>query len=394
MAGLIQRRSFSKLFLSVLLLSLSPPQPWDRGAGTTGAADISDFFNYGLTEEDWLEYGEQQLAIRQELNDAARQKRAPDPNIIPVTPKAPEAQGSRVAVDNSAAAKAGDPTVVGDGMCTLCPPAEGTAAENGDGTPTVMGPAASSSSSAVKNESPEKQQQQEQQQTAAPAAPIADVPVGPGGAWGAGAMPGSHLARLIEEQERNLQGPSTPVDSGGPAALHSSDPRGSDPRNPTGANSHYEPSADNPSSHQQGGGRDQYEDSYGQQQQQQQQDHYGGGGRAYRGGRGGGRFGGRHGGRGYYQGGRGGGGRGYDESSYGQQDYYAGDSGGRGYRGGRGGGGGRFGGRGGGGRYQGGGRGGYNNQNEDAAGGGGGADYYNRKRSRDGGGGDSRSWRR
>ena len=57
-------------------------KPWERGAG-----DVTDFFNYGFTEEDWLEYGEQQLMIRQELIDASRQKRAPDPSIVPVVPK-------------------------------------------------------------------------------------------------------------------------------------------------------------------------------------------------------------------------------------------------------------------------------------------------------------------
>ena len=57
-------------------------KPWLRGAG-----DVTDFFNYGFAEEDWLEYGEQQLMIRQELIDANRQKRAPDPSIVPVIPK-------------------------------------------------------------------------------------------------------------------------------------------------------------------------------------------------------------------------------------------------------------------------------------------------------------------
>lgn len=63
-------------------------KPWLRGAG-----DITDFFNYGFSEEDWLEYGEQQLLIRQELIDASRQKRAPDPSIVPVVPKV---RGGRV----------------------------------------------------------------------------------------------------------------------------------------------------------------------------------------------------------------------------------------------------------------------------------------------------------
>ena len=56
-------------------------KPWER----TG--DITDFFNYGFSEEDWLEYAEQQLLIRQELIDASRQKRPADPSIVPVIPK-------------------------------------------------------------------------------------------------------------------------------------------------------------------------------------------------------------------------------------------------------------------------------------------------------------------
>mmetsp|Transcript_14679 Transcript_14679/g.31308 ORF Transcript_14679/g.31308 Transcript_14679/m.31308 type:complete len:373 (+) Transcript_14679:104-1222(+) len=59
-------------------------KPWER----TG--DITDFFNYGFSEEDWLEYAEQQLLIRQELIDASRQKRPADPSIVPVIPKRPK----------------------------------------------------------------------------------------------------------------------------------------------------------------------------------------------------------------------------------------------------------------------------------------------------------------
>ena len=56
-------------------------KPWARGG------DMTDFFNYGFSEEDWLEYAEQQLMIRQELIDANRQNRASDPSIVPVIPK-------------------------------------------------------------------------------------------------------------------------------------------------------------------------------------------------------------------------------------------------------------------------------------------------------------------
>ncbi|MGK3736910.1 MAG: hypothetical protein ACI90V_003753 [Bacillariaceae sp.] len=54
---------------------------WERGG------DMTDYFNYGFSEEDWLEYGEQQLMIRQELLDANRQNRPPDHSIVPVIPK-------------------------------------------------------------------------------------------------------------------------------------------------------------------------------------------------------------------------------------------------------------------------------------------------------------------
>lgn len=68
-------------------------KPWMRGSG-----DIADFFNYDLQEEDWLEYSQQQLQIRQELIDAARQKRSIDQSIVPVTPRIPALQTPRVAV--------------------------------------------------------------------------------------------------------------------------------------------------------------------------------------------------------------------------------------------------------------------------------------------------------
>jgi hypothetical protein len=67
-------------------------KPWIRGG------DMTDFFNYGLLKEDWLEYAEQQLLIRQELTDASRQRGPPDPTVVPVTPRAPQKQTPKVAV--------------------------------------------------------------------------------------------------------------------------------------------------------------------------------------------------------------------------------------------------------------------------------------------------------
>lgn len=68
-------------------------KPWTRGVG-----DMTDYFNYGLTEEDWMEYSQQQLMIRQELSEANRQKRPPDPTIVPVMPRKPRSQNPKVAV--------------------------------------------------------------------------------------------------------------------------------------------------------------------------------------------------------------------------------------------------------------------------------------------------------
>jgi len=49
-----------------------------------------------MSEEDWLEYAERQLTIRQELTDANRQKRQPDPAIVPVVPTVPSRQGAKL----------------------------------------------------------------------------------------------------------------------------------------------------------------------------------------------------------------------------------------------------------------------------------------------------------
>ena len=61
-----------------------------------------------LTVEDWLEYAQQQLTIRQELTDASRQKRPPDPNIVPVAGKKPKSQTPKVAVAGGEATEDGE----------------------------------------------------------------------------------------------------------------------------------------------------------------------------------------------------------------------------------------------------------------------------------------------
>ena len=158
-------------------------KPWIRLAGTSGNQDFSDFFNYGLTEETWLEYAQQQMTIRQELIDAARNKRPPDPNIVPVTPLVPQTQQPKVAVTGNANDKEGE----GD--------KEGTANEPVEVAPEPMAPLGPSLPSKLPSATTDVE----------PPTPTAEVPAGVGGAWGAGAAPGSHLAKLIAEQEQRQQ---------------------------------------------------------------------------------------------------------------------------------------------------------------------------------------------
>jgi hypothetical protein len=87
---------FSKRTAFDIRMDQIEEKPWDRTTG--GTADITDYFNYGMSEEDWLEYAERQLAVRQELTDASRQRRLPDPTIVPVQPKTPSKQQPKVAV--------------------------------------------------------------------------------------------------------------------------------------------------------------------------------------------------------------------------------------------------------------------------------------------------------
>lgn len=152
-------------------------KPWTRG-------DPTDYFNYGLTEEDWLEYAQQQLTVRQELTDASRQRRPPDPTIVPVTPRLPTKQAPRVAVavptddEKGAGSENGDVKELGPMLVK----------KENDGTDSVKKTGTGPTMLETK----------------------IDVPVA-GGAWGAGAAPGSLLAKLIEEQEMadNIPGPGS-----------------------------------------------------------------------------------------------------------------------------------------------------------------------------------------
>jgi hypothetical protein len=165
-------------------------KPWERGG------DMSDYFNYGFSEEDWLEYAEQQLMIRQELIDASRQKRQPDPGIVPVIPKTPKNQTPKVAVvttgsgdDEDIVMDDANGNVGGDNAPVAGPVlVKAEDSKRGDESADPNSTNASEAQGPVKNEATE----------------FVDVQVGAGGAWGAGAAPGSMLARLIEEQEQQL----------------------------------------------------------------------------------------------------------------------------------------------------------------------------------------------
>lgn len=326
-------------------------KPWVRGN------DLTDFFNYGLEEEDWLEYAQQQLTIRQELTDANRQKRPHDPAIVPVTPRAPAKQTPKVAVAVT--------TEDGDGV-------DGAAVAE---EAKELGPEL-----VKKEDDPDSDAPTENNKGQGPDKPEIkiDVPVVVGGAWGAGAAPGSMLAKLIEQQEQlEAGGGGTPRSMAPPPATMEVD-------------SHYGPSGG-------GGGSYHGEQDYGQGDDYSvrsgntsQQDWNGG----YGGGAGGSQYG---------AGDQYGGGSQYG----GAPDPYGGGRGSGGYRGGRGGGGGRtyYGGSVGRGDSSGGrgGRGGFR-ENRGGRGGAGGSYHqqddggdYHRKRSRDDYGGDRRgggSWRR
>lgn len=272
---------FSKRTAFDIRMDQIEDKPWIRG-------DITDFFNYTLTEEDWMEYGAQQLDIRQELTDAGRQRRPPDPTIVPVMPRAPARQTPKVAVSGDSDNNGTDVTM-------------------GDDEEPVIGPIMPHGGAAVdvgtiKTE--ETEQAKDLQH------------LGSGGAWGAGAAPGSLLARLIEEQENGRAVPT--------ASVAESEPY----REPE---QHFVRSHDT---------RETYDDVYDQYGGQQQQYHGGGySGRGGYGGRGGGGGGGDYVGRSYGgppppfggRGGRGGpphsfggrGGRGRGGGGYGGEDAYS-----------------------------------------------------------------------
>jgi hypothetical protein len=261
-------------------------KPWSRGG------DLTDFFNYGLQEEDWLEYAQQQIMIRQELTDASRQKRPPDPTLVPVTPRAPSKQTPKVAV-----------AVTTDDE------------DGGDGSGVAGAEEAKELGPVLVKKEDDEEAAVEKEKGQGPDKPDIkiDVPVISGGAWGAGAAPGSMLAKLIEEQEQ-LEGGTPRSTAGGPSAMDVDSKYG-----PAGGGGSYHDDQQSVHRSEQDYGRG-GDHASGRSGNAPQQDwnggygggggqHYGGdqygggGGSSYRGGRGGGRGGGRE-----YYGGRGGGG--------------------------------------------------------------------------------------
>ena len=165
---------FSKRTAFDIRMDQIEDKPWTRGAG-----DVTDFFNYDMAEEDWVEYSQQQLLIRQELTDAARQRRPPDPTIVPVQARAPSKQTPKVAVN----------------------PKTGEEDDEDDGERPMIGPSMGEDGVATGTEESAVESRSDTLEIREVANDLTHV--GVGGAWGAGAAPGSKLARLIEEQERN-----------------------------------------------------------------------------------------------------------------------------------------------------------------------------------------------
>jgi hypothetical protein len=166
---------FSKRTAFDIRMDQIEEKPWDHGT-----VDITDYFNYNFGEADWLEYSQQQLQIRQELTDASKQRRVADPSIVPVTPKAPNKQTPRVAVVGSIASD------------DAADEADVTMQDGDGGDGPVIGPVM-----VKKDDSMDVEKEDDGKKEVDF---IKDI--GKGGAWGAGAAPGSTLARLIEEQER------------------------------------------------------------------------------------------------------------------------------------------------------------------------------------------------
>lgn len=175
-------------------------KPWARGG------DMTDFFNYGFSEEDWLEYGEQQLRIRQELIDANRQSRPIDPSVVPIIPRKPKKQAARVAV------AIGNTTNTSDDSTSIAIDADGKGIKADDKDEDVgnmnvpiVGPVLKKDEVAEEKATETVVDASTVSTEEVPSEDVVDDIEVVGGAWGAGAAPGSFLAKLIEEQEKHQQ---------------------------------------------------------------------------------------------------------------------------------------------------------------------------------------------
>lgn len=191
---------FSKRTAFDIRMDQIEDKPWVRGTG-----DPTDYFNYGLQEEDWIEYAERQLAVRQELTDANRQKRLPDPSIVPVLPKTPSNQTPKVAVSSSTSNTDKDKdnednADIVDNVSFVGPDVPKPSAETSE----------SKDSDKTVETSPNKNEKQSNKNDSAGSALAKSKVIG--GAWGAGAKPGSVLAMLIEQQTQSAM-------TGGPPGL-------------------------------------------------------------------------------------------------------------------------------------------------------------------------------
>ncbi len=197
---------FSKRTAFDIRMDQIEDKPWDRSSG--GTADITDYFNYGLSEEDWLEYSDRQLTVRQELTDASRQRRSADPTIVPVVPKTPSKQTPKVAVAVKKEKKKN--------------PEEDVKIE--DENAAVQGPSIPKEMAVqIKKEEDNDNDTKSDHDTVSSKQSSKSVE---GGVWGIDVQPGSTLAKLIEEQERNANkssgkdGPPPPPPPPPPLPMH------------------------------------------------------------------------------------------------------------------------------------------------------------------------------
>ena len=112
-----------------------------------------------------------------ELTDAVRQKRQPDPNIVPVEPRAPSKQNPKVAVNRLTKSE--------------------TESSNDNGS-NVIGPEKPATCIIIDDDKNKPSIKEEEVEDDIAADSI-------GGAWGGDAVPGSKLAKLIEEQEAAME---------------------------------------------------------------------------------------------------------------------------------------------------------------------------------------------